>query len=206
MTEFLKINRDFLIKSYCWFSGILTSGFLIYLFFFYKEISSYWIVLILILTIFILPIFVLSVWIYNWIRKRKYINRILKQKPYSELEKIGFNRKTLIKNHNSLKDYVLYGEINGIQILMNVDVNKSNVAEFTTYCNTFNINSNQFSLKFNELKHRNIELGFYSLTKKINTKKEKISIQNLETILNELTDIVKVNNFNPIQITEWKEK
>jgi len=74
-----------------------------------------------------LPIFVLSVWTYNWNRKRKYINRIVKQNPYSELEKIGFNKKTIIKNHNSLRDYVPFGEINGIQIILNVDIRKPNV-------------------------------------------------------------------------------
>ncbi len=200
MNEFLKLNREFLIKSYYWFSGILTTGFLLYLCFFYGEVPLYWIVIILILTIIVLPFFVLSVWTYDWNRKRKYINRIVKQNPYSELEKIGFNKKTIIKNHNSLKDYVPIGEINGIQIILNVDIRKPNVVEFITYCNTFNLNSKQFSEKFKELKHKNIELGFYSLTKKVDLKREKISIQNLEMMLSELTHIVKMNKFEPIMI------
>lgn len=206
MNEFLKLNREFLIKSYFWLSGILTSGFLLYLCFFYKEVPLYWIVILLILTIIILPIFVLSVWTYDWKRKRKYIKRIVMQNPYSELEKIGFNKKTIIKNHNSLSDYVPLGEINGIQIILNVDIRKSNVVEFTTYCNTFNLNSKQFAEKFNELKHKNIELSLATLTKKIDTKREKISIQNLEMMLSELTHIVKINRFEPIMITEWEKK
>jgi hypothetical protein len=104
-------------------------------------------------------------------------------------------KKTLIVNHNSLNDYVPFGEINGIQIILNVDIRKSKVVEFTTYCNTFNLNCKQFSEKFNELKHKNIELGFYSLTMKIDTKREKISIQNLEMMLSELTHNVKINKF-----------
>lgn len=204
MEEFLKLNREFLIKSYYWFSGILTSSFLLYLCVFYKEVSFYWIVILLILTILILPIFVLSAWTYDWCRKRKYINRIVKLKPYSELEQIGFNKKTIIKNHNSLKDYVSFGEINGIQILLNVDIRKSKVVNFTTYCNTFNLSNKQFSDKFNELKHKNIELSFYSLTKSIDTKTEKITIQNLKMILSELSQIVKTNKFEPIIITEWE--
>ena len=206
MKEFLKLNKEFLIKSYYWISGVLTTGFLLYLCFFYKEVTLYWIVIILILTILILPIFVLSVWTYDWNRKRKYINQIVKQNPYSELEKIGFNKKALIQNHNSLKDYVPFGEINGIQIILNVDIQKSKVVEFTTYCNTFNLNNRQFSEKFNELKHKNIELNFYSLTMKIDTKREKISIQNLEMMLRELTHIVKINKFEPILITELKNE
>ena len=206
MNEFFKLNRGFLIKSYYWFSGILTTGFLLYLCFFYKEVPLNWIVIILILTIIILPFFVLSVWTYDWHRKRKYINRIVKQNPYSELEKIGFNKKALIENHNSLKDYVPFREIDGIQIILNVDIRKSKVVKFTTYCNTLNLNSQQFSKKFNELKHKNIELSFYSLTLKIDTKREKISIQNLEMMLSELTYIVKINKFEPILITELKNQ
>ena len=204
MNDFLKLNKEFLIKSYYWFSGILTTGFLLYLCFFYNEVTLYWIVIILILTIIILPIFVLSVWTYDWNRKRKYINRIVKQNPYSELEKIGFNKKTIIKNHNSLRDYVPFGEVNGIQIILNVDIRKPNVVEFTTYCNTLNLTSNHFFQKVSELKAKNIELGSHTFTKRIDTKKEKISIQNLEIMLSELTHIVKINKFEPIIITEWK--
>ena len=87
-----------------------------------------------------------------------------------------------------------------------VDIQKSKVVEFTTYCNTFNLNNRQFSEKFNELKHKNIELNFYSLTMKIDTKREKISIQNLEMMLRELTNIVKINKFEPILITELKNE
>ena len=76
MTEFLKLNKEFLIKSYYWISGLPTTGFSLYLYFFYKDITLYWIVIILILTILILPIFVLGVWSYDWYRKRKYIKYI----------------------------------------------------------------------------------------------------------------------------------
>ena len=201
MQDYLQLNKKFLIKNYFWLSGILTTGFLFYLIFFYKEVSFYWIVIVLLLTILLLPFFVLSVWTYDWYRKRNYINRIIKQYPYSALEKIGFTKKTILPNHVGLMDYVPFGEINGIQIVLNVDIHKPNVVEFTIYCSTSNLNSQQFSEKFNELKYTNIALNFTSLTKKIDVKSQNISIQNLEMILTELTHIVKINKFEPIVIS-----
>jgi hypothetical protein len=41
---------------------------------------------------------------------------------------------------------------------------------------------------------------------KIDTKREKISIQNLEMMLSELTHIVNINKFEPILITELKNE
>ena len=156
------------------------------------------------ITLFICPLLIIGVWSYDWDRKRRYLKRILNQHPFSEIDKIGFCKKTLITNHNSLKDYVRFAEIDGIQILLNVDIKNANIAEFTTYCNTFNLTNQQFSQKFEELKHKNIELGFYSLTKKINIRKEKLSIQNLQVALSNLSTIVKINNFEPILIEDWE--
>jgi len=44
-------------------------------------------------------------------------------------------------------------------------------------------------------------LGSHTFTKRIDTKKEKISIQNLEMILTEMTHTIKINKFEPIVIT-----
>ncbi|MBA4153162.1 hypothetical protein [Flavobacterium sp.] len=205
MSELLRINKRIIIKSYFWISGFLTIGFLVYLYFFYKEVTLKWLVLILIMTIVLCPLFIIGTWIYDWNRKRRYLKRILCKNPFSELEKIGFSKKTLITNHNSLKDYVPFTEINGIQLLIDIDITKPTIAEFTTYCSTFNLTHEQFSEKFNELKYKNIELGPNYLTKKIDTRKEKISIQNLEKMLLDLTHIVKTNKFEPVMLKEWKE-
>jgi hypothetical protein len=207
MNELLELNRKFLIKGYLWISGILTIGFSIFLYLFYSEISANWIFIIYSLTLVVLPLIVLGTWTMDWFRKRKYKNRILTQKPYSELEKIGFNKKTIKPNHNSLVDYVTVAEINGCEIIFDIDINKSKIAEFHIYGFTNHLNNSEFSKKLDELKSFNIDFCYFGFTKKINTKNERLnSIQELEKTLTEFTHIVNKIKYEPIPITEWKTK
>ena len=206
MKELLELNRKFLIRGYLWISGILTGGFTIYLYFFHSEISAKWIFIIYSLTLIVLPFLVIGSWIFDWFRKRKCKNRILTQKPYSELEKIGFNRKTIKRNHNSLADYVQFAEINGCELIFDMDINKSNVAEFHIYGYTNHLNSSEFSQKLKELKSHNIDFSNFGFTKMINLKKEPLrSIQELQKTLIEFTYIVKAFRYEPIPITEWEQ-
>ncbi|WP_409446064.1 hypothetical protein [Mariniflexile rhizosphaerae] len=157
------------------------------------------------ITLFFAPTFVLFAWISDWFRKRRYKNRILSKKPYSDLEKIGFNKRAIKTNHNSLKDYVLFGEINGCQITFDIDIYKPRIAEFAIYGLTNNLNSKDYLQKAQEYDYSNIDFTRYSFTKKIDTRKEKLnSIQELEKILTELTHIVKKEKYEPIPITEAK--
>lgn len=206
MNELLELNRKFLIKSYLWISGILTIGFSIFLYFFHSEISANLIFIIYSLTLVVLPLIVIGTWTMDWFRKRKYKNRILTQKPYSELEKIGFNKKTIKPNHNSLVDYVAVAEINGCEMVFDIDINKSKIAEFQIYGFTNHLNSSEFSKKLAELKSHNIDFSYLGFTKKINTKKERLNtIQELEKILTEFTNIAKKIKYEPIPISEWKK-
>jgi hypothetical protein len=206
MNELLELNRKFLIKGYLWISGILTIGFSIFLYFFHSEISANLIFIIYSLTLVVLPLIVIGTWTMDWFRKRKYKNRILTQKPYSELEKIGFNKKTIKPNHNSLVDYVAVAEINGCEMIFDIDINKSKIAEFQIYGFTNHLNSSEFSKKLAELKSHNIDFSYFGFTKKINIKQERLnSIQELEKILTEFTHIAKKIKYEPIPITEWKK-
>jgi hypothetical protein len=206
MNELLELNRKFLIKGYLWISGILTIGFSIYLYFFHSDISTNWIFIIYSLTVVVLPLIVVGTWTMDWFRKRKYKNRILNQKPYSELEKIGFNKKTIKPNHNSLVDYVTVAKINGCEMIFDIDINKSKIAEFQIYGFTNHLNNSEFSKKLDELKSHNIDFSYFGFTKKINTKKERLnSIQELEKVLTEFTHIVKKIKYEPIPITERKK-
>jgi len=205
MNELIKLNKGFLIKGYLWISGILTFGFSIYLYFFHSEVSTKWILIIYALTLIVLPLFVLSAWISDWFRKRKYKKRILTKKPYSELEKIGFIKKAIKPNHNSLVDYVQFAEINGCEITFDINIRKPKTAEFSIYGLTNHLNSKEYLQKAKEYDYSNIDFSRYSFTKKIDTKKEKLnSIQELEKILTELTHIVKKEKYEPIPITETK--
>ena len=204
MNQLLELNKRFLIESYLWTSGFLTFGFSIYLIFFYSEISIKWILITYTLTLIILPLFVLFVWIYDWFRKRKYKNRILTQEPYCELKKIGFNKKTIKSNHNSLVDYVTFAVINDCEIFFDIEIDKPKVALFTIYTINDYLGTEDF---LDELHHYNIEYRWCCFTKEIKTNKEKFnSIQNLEKELIEFTHIVKKLKSKPISVTEWNDK
>ena len=142
------------------------------------EVSTKWVLIIYILTLIILPLFVLSAWISDLFRTRRNKKRILNKKPYSELQKIGFTKKTVKQNYNGLKDYVLFGEINGYQITFDVDNTNPKIAKFIIYKPTSFLDK--------------IDFTKYTLTKKIDTSKEKLnSIYELEKILTEMTRLVK---------------
>ncbi|WP_090841482.1 hypothetical protein [Olleya namhaensis] len=205
MNELLELNKRFLINGYLWISGVLTGIFSIYLFFFLSKVATKWLLIIFALTLIVLPLFVLSAWISDWFRKRRYKNRILTKKPYSELEKIGFTKRTIKTNHNSLVDYVQFAEINGCEITFDIDIKKPKTAEFSIYGLTNHLNSKEYLQKAKEYDYSNIDFSRYSFTKKIDTRKEKLnSIQELEKILTELTHIVKKEKYEPIPITEIK--
>lgn len=205
MNELLELNKGFLIKGYLWISGILTFGFSVYLFFFFSEVPTKWILIVYSITSIFAPLFVLFAWISDWFLKRKYIKKILSKKPYSELEKIGFTKRAIKTNHNSLKDYALLGEINGCQIIFDIYVREPKIAEFSIYGLTNHLKSKEYLQKAKEYDYSNIDFSRYSFTKKIDTRKEKLnSIQELEKILTELTHIVKKEKYEPIPITEIK--
>ena len=205
MNELLELNKRFLIKGYLWISGILTFGFSTYLFFFFSEVSTKWILIIYSITLIFAPLFVLFAWISDWFLKRKYKKRILSKKPYSELGKIGFTKRAVKTNHNSLKDYVLFGEINGCQITFDIYVRTPKIVEFSIYGLTDHLNSKEYLQKAKEYDYSNIDFTRYSFTKQIDTRKEKLnSIQELEKILMELTHIAKKEKYEPIPITEIK--
>ena len=178
MNELLELNKGFLIKEYLWISGILTCGFSIYLFFFFSEVSIKWILIVYSITLFFAPLLVLFGWISNAMNIRKHRKRILNKKPYTELEKIGFNKKAIKPNYNGLSDYILFGEINGYQITFDINISNPKIAEFIIYKPSGIIDKIDFSK--------------YTFSKKIDTSKEKLnSIQELETTLTEMTRLVK---------------
>ncbi|MFY7669683.1 hypothetical protein ACOSP6_01210 [Tenacibaculum sp. MEBiC06402] len=205
MNELLELNKEFLIKGYLWISGILSSGFSIYLLFFFAEVPTKWVLIIYSITLIFTPLLVLSAWISDWFRKRRYKKRILTKKPYSELEKIGFTKKAIKTNHNSLVDYIKFAEINECQVAFDIDIRKPKIAEFSIYGMTDHLNSKDYLRKAKEYDYSNIDFSRYSFTKRIDTRKQKLnSIQELEKILVELTHIVKKEKYEPIPITEIK--
>jgi hypothetical protein len=206
MNELLKLNKKYLVKGYVWISGILTAGFSIYLFFFYNEVSIKWIFITYLLTLIILPLFVIGTWIFDWFRKRKHKDNILKKEPYSKLQTIGFTKKTTRKNHNGLVDIVPFAQFNGCELIFDIDRKNPNVVEFHIFGLTNHSNNSEFKQNLKDLKLYNIDFGYFGFAKEINTNKEQLnSIQELQHILTEFTEIVKKFNYNPIQVTEWNK-
>ncbi len=205
MNELLELNKEDLIKNWLWIGGIMTFGFSVYYFFFHQELKTELYITVAILSIVFFPLITIGIWCYDWFRKRKYKKRILTKNPFSELEKIGFTKRIVKRNHNSLKDYVQYAEINGCEMIFDLDIKKPKIAEFQILGLTNHLSTSEFSQKLRELKSKNIDISYYCFTKTINTKKDVLnSIQELEKILTEFTHIVKKLKYQPIPITEWK--
>lgn len=205
MKEFLNLNKKILIESYLWIAGLFTLGFSIYLYFFHKQISSNWIFIVFFLTLIIVPIITIGIWSLDWFRKRKYINQILNKKPYNELSKIGFNKKFIRKNYNGLFDFALVAKINGCEMIFDINMNNSKIAEFQIYGFTNHLTNQEYLIKIEELKSKNIDFNYFGFTKKINIKKELFySIQELENVLIEYTHIVKKIKFESIPYSENK--
>lgn len=205
MNELLALNKRKLIKSYLWISGILTVGLSIFLFFFFTEITIKWILINYTLTIILLPFSVLLVWTYDWFQKRRYKHRFLSKKPYSELEEIGFTKKAIKANHNGLIDYCMFAEINECKVVFDINRTTPNTAEFSIYGTTDHLNSKEFMQKIKAYKPVDIDVSINAFTKKIHTTKEKLnSVEVLERVLIEFTDLVKKEKYKPIPIIEIK--
>lgn len=196
MKELLQLNKKYLFKLYLWISGISTIGFLVLLFFFYKEINWNWITINLFSTLFFIPLLLLFLSVVDAYENRKYIKKICSNKPYSDLSIIGFNHKKLMPiSVNGLKDNVLFRIKDDIPIFLTVNNKKPKVIELLIYCDISNLNGRQYILKSEELATKNIDLNFASITKRIDTKREKMTLQTIEMMLNELVHIVKMNKF-----------
>ena len=157
MNELLELNKEDIIKNWLWIGGIMTFGFSIYYFFFHKELKTELYISVAVLSIVFFPLITIGIWSYDWFKKRKYKKRILTKNPFSELEKIGFTKRIVKRNHNSLKDYVQYAEINGCEMIFdldggyNVQVTQTalNSDDQTTSSGSFNYNIEDHTIGFN---------------------------------------------------------
>ena len=195
MKELLQLNKKYLINLYYWVSGLFTLIYLIFLVFFYKEIQWKWSMLVLFCTLIVIPVFLVFMSLLDAYNNKKYLQKICSYKPFSELNKIGFIQKKLMNvSVNGLKDNAIFSIKEGIPIFIKVDNKKPKIIEFVIYCNSYR-NYREYIIKLKELESKNIDLDIVTISIKINTKKEKISLQSLEMRLNELVHVVKINKF-----------
>ena len=203
MKVFYELNKKKVLSTYYLLFGLLTLIFITLIIVEYVNyenlISLKWFTIITLLVI-VLPIIFIGEHFYIWYRKNKDKNNLILIRPYNELNKLGFENETILKNLKGYKYYIQYASINGIQVLF--DVNKPYVAEFIILCDTRKLNTRQFLEKNSELKKEKFVLDLGSLKREINHKKEKVSSQEITEILNEMTTTVKINNFPLLNITE----
>ena len=182
-------------------------GFSMYYFFFQEELKKELFISVALLSSILFPLFTILVWTYDWFRKRKHKQRILSTKPFSDLEKIGFTNKTTRANHNSLLDFVHFGQINECEIVFDIDIKRPKIAEFQIYGRTWDLENAEFLQKSKELKSHNIDFNPLGFKKYIDTKTKKpFSTQELEKVLIEFTHIVKKLKYKPIPLKEWENK
>lgn len=203
MKEFLELNSKNLKEGYVWISGILIIGFTLFLAFFYSQVQTKWIVIVLFVILFVVPFFIFSVWSFDWYRNRKNYKRILSNKPFDKLSDIGFIKRTVSTIHmNGMKDYIQYARINGFDIFITVDFNNPKIIRFTT--NGKIHESDKFEINRKKHESDKLEVFNYGVSRIIDPEKERMkSIQELEKELIELTKIAKNLEFEPISISEY---
>ena len=203
MKVFYELNKKKVLSTYYLLFGLLTLIFIastIYEYVNYENLISLKWFMIITLLVIVLPIIFIGEHFYFWYRKNNDKNNLMLVRPYNELNKLGFENETILKNLRGYKYNIQYTSINGIQVLF--DVNKPYVAEFKILCDFRKLNTREFLEKNSELKKEKFILDLGSLKREINHKKEKVSIQEISEILNEMTTIVKINNFTLLNITE----
>ena len=117
MNELLELNSQNLKKGYFWISGIMTAFLLLFLAFFYSEISLKWIIITLISTLILVPLFIISIWTLDWYRNRLHYKKIKSKKPYNKLNEVGFTKRQKVTIHfNGMNDYYDYAIIKNWKI------------------------------------------------------------------------------------------
>ncbi|KGL58411.1 hypothetical protein [Polaribacter sp. Hel1_85] len=189
MNELFELNSENLKKGYFWITGVLNFIFVLFLAFFYSELSLKWIIIIFFGTSILAPFFILSVWSYEWFSNRRNYNRIYSKNPYNNLKQIGFdNRAKSLINTNGMVDYVHFSKFNNWEIYFGIGLLKPKIV-------TFSINGKIPDLKkaqseFGKLKTEKIKIDEYGVFWEINTKKENLAT--IECIENKLISMVKI--------------
>lgn len=203
---FYELNKKHIKSTYFTLLILLAFAFIALLLYtyFYQEtlISLKWLILGLLLIV-VFPALGIAEHNYVWSRKNRYQNDLLQMHPYNELHKIGFENETVLKNYKNYKNYIKYAKINDIQVLF--EVNKRNVAEFIILCDTTKLSTRELLEKVKEFKKEKIFIDSYRVKREINHNKEKHSLEEITTILNNLTEKVKMNNFPLLNLTEEGE-
>lgn len=203
---FYELNKKHIKSTYFNLFILLTFVFiaLILYAYFYQEtlVSLKWLILGLLLIV-VFPALGIAEHNYVWNRKNRYKNDLLQMLPYKELHKIGFENETVLKNSKNYKSYIKYAIINDIQVLF--DVNKPNVAEFIILCDTTKLGTRELLEIIKEFKKEKFFIDSYMVKREINHNKEKLSLEEITAILNNLTEKVKMNNFPILNLTEEGE-
>ena len=203
--DFLKLNKKKLLNLYLWSSGVFAIGYTILLFFFLSDITIFEITFSYLVTIVVYPFIIVGFCILDWFLKHKYKKRIISQKPYSELKKIGFTKKMIKTNQNGLLYYSDFAEINDCIVIFDVYGEKPKVAEFSIYGTTLHLTNKEYTQKISEYNFRNIDFSHTSFSRNIDTKRESLnSIKELEKKLVELTHMAKKEKYKPTLIEEHK--
>ncbi|MFD2529326.1 hypothetical protein [Polaribacter marinaquae] len=205
MNELFELNSANLKKGYLWFTGVLNFIFILFLTFFYSELSLKWIIIIFFGTSILAPIFILSIWSYEWFYNRRNVKRIYSKNPYNNLKQIGFNNRTKsIISINGMIDYTYFSKFNNWEIYFEISLSKPKMV-------TFSINGKIPDLKkaqnvFEKLKTEKIKIDEYGVFWEINTKKENlVTIDYIENKLNSMVKIAEKLNCEKTITSEYEK-
>ncbi|RCH54209.1 hypothetical protein DJ568_12985 [Mucilaginibacter hurinus] len=150
---------------------------------------------------FVMPAFIIAVAYYEWYRKKRVRLKAFKIPPFDRLEEMGFHKYYVLENSRFFfTEEVKRGEINDFTLICNVERNSPNKIAFRAIAKDKQLDKSEFKKLEHVLKGNNIELDFGALTKAYNLKKiQFMTISDLNTDLEQFTDLLKENGFEPLK-------
>jgi hypothetical protein len=203
MTKFLDINRHKISFAFKAISLTLTIIVLVVFSIIGLTKNEYpnmlLLVKVLIGTSIVFPIFIIGVAYIEWLSKRQIRNKAFRQRPFDELDKIGFTVSYL---YNKSKWYFTEEtkelSINNYLIQCDIRRESPNIIEFKTFVKHEEIDQERFKILEAKFKHQEIYFDFDGLIKQYNIKKTmNLTIGQVKTELSQFVQTLKEEGFEP---------
>ena len=147
----------------------------------------------------VFPIFIIGLAYIEWLSKRRVRNKVFRQRPFDELDKIGFtvsyiNDKTKWYFTEETKEV----SINNYLIQCDIRRESPNTIEFKAFVKHTEIEKERFKSLNEMFKQEEIYFDFGGLVKKYNIKKTmNLTIEEVKTDLTQFVQTLKREKFEP---------
>jgi hypothetical protein len=203
--EFFNLNKKKIKNLY--FVFCIISSFWFFIILLYISSGNFGLLFSLLLSLIglifsyiLLPILFFSEYFFSFWKERKNTELIISQVPFDKLDTIGFQKRKVLKSTKEIKKFILTAEKDGFTLMFYPK--SRNIAVFEIFCYMDKYPKWGEVLEF---RSKGFRLDYGSILKEINIKKEKLSIQQLDSILREMIMLIKIKHYTPLSINEEGE-